>query len=146
MSEQLDLKIVAPDGVMYNSEADKVTIPTQSGGITVYPDHIPLVSVLEPGEIVVHKEDYTVNMAVSTGVLEVRPESKLYILADTAERAEDIDVEKAKQARQKAKEMLEERKQQEDVDFAKIQSKLEKEAARIRVGKKYRDVGRSVES
>ncbi|MFB6182261.1 MAG: ATP synthase F1 subunit epsilon [Candidatus Magasanikbacteria bacterium] len=143
MADQLDLKIVTPDGVMYNSEADKATIPTKSGGITVYPSHIPLVSVLEPGEIVVHKEDYTVNMAVSTGVLEVRPESKLYILADTAERAKNIDVEKAKQARQRAKELLEKKKNQEDVDFTKIQSRIEKEAARIRVGKKYRDVGKT---
>ncbi len=146
MSKQLDLKIVTPDGVMYNSEADKVSIPTRDGGITVYPDHIPLVSVLEPGEISVHKEDYNVNMAVSTGVLEVRPDSKLYILADTAERAEEIDVEQAKKARQRAKEMLEQKKNQEDVDFARLQSKIEKEAARIKVGKKYRDVGRQVGS
>jgi len=146
MSKQLDLKIVTPDGVMYNSEADKVSIPTRDGGITVYPDHIPLISVLKPGEISVHKEDYNVNMAVSTGVLEVRPDSRLYILADTAERAEEIDIEKAKKARQRAKEMLEQKKQQEDVDFARLQSKIEKEAARIKVGKKYLDVGRQVGS
>ena len=65
---------------------------------------------------------------------------ELYIVADTAERAEQIDIARAEAARQRAEELM---KQQQiaDVDYARIQAKLEKELARVRVGKKYRKFG-----
>lgn len=132
------LKIVTPDGITYESEVKQVSVPTQSGEITVLPHHIPLVSVLKAGELRIVKDNEEITLAVSTGVLEVRPNSEVYLLADTAERAEAIDLERAEASRKRAEELLQQRQSLEDVEFARLQAKMEKELARLRVGKKYR--------
>ncbi len=132
------LKIVTPDGITYESEIDQVSIPTQNGEITVLPNHIPLVSVLKAGEIRAQKNSQEVGLSVSGGVVEVRPHSEIYILADTAERAEHIDLERAETARIRANEMMKHISMTETVEFARIQAKIEKELARIQVGKKYK--------
>ena len=136
----IKFKIVTPDGIIHDDVVDQVSIPTTMGQITVLPNHIPLISVLTAGELIIKKGEEVTNLAVSSGVIEVRPGSELYIVADTAERAEQIDIARAEAARQRAEELM---KQQQiaDVDYARIQAKLEKELARVRVGKKYRKFG-----
>jgi F-type H+-transporting ATPase subunit epsilon len=131
-------KIVTPDGVIYEDDIVKVTIPTQAGEITLLPDHAPLVSVLKPGEINISKDGSIIDLAVSTGILEIRPSGEIFILADTAERAEHIDIDRAEEARKRAEKLLKEHKDVEDVAYAKIMAKMEKELARISVGRKYR--------
>lgn len=134
------LKIVTPDGVTYESEVDQVSVPTQSGEITILPHHIPLISVLKAGELRIQKEKHEVLIAVSSGVIEVRPNSEISIIADTAERAEHIDIERAEAARARAEQLMKEKSSLEEVEFARIQAKMEKELARLRVGKKYRNL------
>ena len=137
--DTLQLKVVAPSGVLYEDEAEKVTIPTQQGAITVYADHMPLVSVLQAGELVIHKPNGDVaSLAVSSGVLEVRHDSVVYVMADTAEHAADIDLERAEKARQRAEELMKQQHNVEDVDFARLQALLEKELARLGVAKRYK--------
>lgn len=138
VAPKIDFKIVTPEGVIYESEIEKVTIPTKSGQITVLPNHAPLVSVLKAGELVVQKGEATLSMAVSGGIIEIRPEGQVYIIADTAERAESIDVERADQARKRAEELLKQKENVADVDFTRIQAAIEKELARMDVGRKYR--------
>ena len=131
--------ILTPEGTTYQDDITKVTIPTKAGQITVLPGHAPLVSVLRPGEITVHKEDKSiVHLSVSTGILEIRPDSSVYLLADTSERAEDIDVERAEQARKRAQELLESQDALADVDFARLQAVIDREMARIGTAKKYK--------
>lgn len=137
-ADTIELKVVTPNGVIYDSEVKRATIPTESGEITIYPDHAPLISILKPGEIQVKKEDYEVGMSVSKGVLEVQPDNKIYALADTAERATSIDIEQAKQARERAREILEKKRNQEEADFDALKGKIKKETARIHVGQKYK--------
>lgn len=134
----IDFKIVKPEGVVYEDIIEKVTIPTLAGEITVLPEHSPLVSVLATGIVIIKKKDFEVNLAVSGGILEIRQDSKVYIMADSAERAEEIDLERAEQARQRAEKLLEEKSNLDDVDFAKLQAVIEREMNRINVGKKYR--------
>jgi len=133
-------KIVTPEGVIYDDNILKVTVPTNAGEITILPDHAPIVSVLKAGELTITKEDSAekVELAVSTGILEIRPSGEIYILADTAERAEHIDLERAETARKRAEELLKKHKDVEDVQFAAIMAKIEKELARISVAKRYR--------
>lgn len=133
-------KIVTPAGVIYESDVHKVTIPTALGQITVLSHHVPLVAVLKAGELIVHKQEQVYGLAVSGGVLEVRPSGAVYILADTAERAEEIDVERAEAARQRAAELLTQQANVADVDFARIQAAIEKELARLDVARKYRKI------
>jgi len=104
------------------------------------PNHIPLVSQLSPGEIVIKnngKEEGL--MAVSGGFVEVLPD-QVVILADTAERAEDIDEARAEEARQKAEKLL--KTKLIDVEqFAMFTAQIEKEMARLKVARKYRKRG-----
>ena len=141
--ETIELKVVTPNGVVYESEVEKVTVPTKSGEITVHPQHAPLVSILEPGEIIAKKEgedSYEVAMAISTGIVEVRPSNKIYLIADTAERATEIDVERAEKARKRAKELLEKKRKEDAADFSQLKARIQKETARVQVGKKYKNV------
>jgi len=138
--DAITFKIVTPEGVIYEDDIDKVTIPTRAGAITVYPEHGALVSVLRPGELNIHKGGAVVNLAVASGFFEVRPNSEVYIMADTAERAEEIDLERAEQARARAEELMKQKTGVEDVDFARIQAMIDREMARISVGKKYKNV------
>lgn len=132
------LKIVTPDGITYESEIEQVSVPTQKGEITILPKHIPLISVLKAGEIRIVKSGEEIDLAVSTGVLEVRSNNEIYILADSAERAESIDLERAEASRKRAEELMAQKQSLEDVEFARLQAKMEKELARLRIGKKYR--------
>ena len=136
----ITFKIVTPEGIVYEDSIDKVTIPTQQGAITVYPEHAPLVSVLRPGPLTIHKGKDTVDLAVSGGFLEIRRSSEVYVLADTAERAEHIDISRAEEAHRRAQELLKQQKDVDDVQFARIQASIEKELNRISVGNKYRKI------
>lgn len=134
----MEFKVVTPHGVTYEDNVEKVSIPTKAGDIMMLENHAALVSVLAPGEMVIYKEGHMVSLAVSGGIVEMRPTGELYILADTAERAEDIDMERAKAARKRAQDLLKQQKNVQDVDFARIQALIEKETVRLSVGNKYR--------
>ncbi len=135
----INFKIVKPEGIVYSDEhVEKVTIPTKEGYITVLPYHIPLITILDAGELIVHKKDHEVAIAVSGGVAEVRKDNTVHILADSAERAEEIDLERAEVGRKRAEELLAQEEKSADVDFARIQASLEKEMNRLRIAKKYK--------
>lgn len=134
----LRFKIVTPEKVIYENEISQITIPTMNGEITVLPDHIPLVSVLKAGELKIKDKDGEHNLAVSGGFLEVKGNNEIVILADHAERAEEIDLQKAEEARKRAEEQMKEIKNVQDVDYAKLQAIIERETNKMRVAKKYR--------
>ncbi len=134
----MKFRIVTPDGVIYEDDIEKVSIPTTTGDIMVLENHVPLLSLLKAGEMVIYKADHTVSLAISQGMLEVHHDHTVSVLADTAERAEHIDISRAEEARKRAEALLTEQEHVADVDFARLQAKMEKELARISVGKKYR--------
>ena len=138
----LTLKIVTPDGVTYDSVAESVSLPTVMGEITILPHHVPLVTVLKPGEMRIKASGQEFALSVSSGVVEIRPNSTVYILAETAERAEQIDLDRATAAKARAEELMKSQERLNDEDFARLTASLEKELARLRVGRKYRDVGK----
>lgn len=137
----IQFKIVTPYGVTYDDMIEKVTIPTAAGEITVLENHTPLVSILAPGELIIHKEGYTTGIALSGGFFEIRPNSDVYIMADTAEHGEQIDIERAEAAQKRAEELLKQIQNVEDVDYARLQAAIEKELVRVSVGRKYKNVG-----
>lgn len=138
----MKFKIVTPEKTIYENDILQVSIPTMDGEITVMPNHIPLVSVLQAGELKIKDKDGEHIMAVSGGFLEVKANNELVILADNAERADDIDLQRAEQARQRAEEEMARAKGQEDIDFAKLQAVIDREMNRIKVGKKYKKLPR----
>lgn len=134
----IKFKIVTPERVVYEKEIRQVSIPTTTGEITILPNHIPLISTIAPGELKIFDDAGEQSIAIAGGAVEVRPGNEVVILADHAERAEEIDLLKAEEARQRAEDLMRQAKDAEDVDFAKIQAAMERELNRIRVGKKYR--------
>jgi len=135
----IHVSIVTPDGVVYDDEVTQVSVPTEMGEVTILANHVPMVSAVKAGELVFVKADGArVPLAVSRGVLEVRAGNKIVILTDTAERAEHIDIDVAEKARARAEELMRTMKNADDVEFARIQASLEREMARLHVGKKYR--------
>lgn len=135
---KIKFKIVTLERVTYEDDIERLTVPTEAGEITVLPRHAPLVSILKPGELRIQKDGQEVLIAVSTGFLEIRKNSQVYVLADSAERAEEIDIEAAKAARERAEQLLKEKQNRRDVDFAKLQAIINREVARLKVAGKYR--------
>lgn len=121
---------VTPEGVVGESDAASVTLPTADGEITVLPNHIPLVSVLRPGVITVRESaDTEHHVAASGGFVQVSAR-EVNVLADTAERADNIDTERAEAARRKAEEAMS--GQLADVEMAEVSASLQRNLARLR--------------
>ena len=136
----LKFKIATPEKVVYEDEIFQVSIPTTTGEITVLPNHLPLVSVLQAGELKITDKDGQHALALAGGFLEIRGENELVILADNAERSEEIDLERAEEARKRAVKQIEEAKNRQDVDFARLQAVIDREMNRLRIGKKYKKI------
>ncbi|MFA5052046.1 MAG: F0F1 ATP synthase subunit epsilon [Patescibacteria group bacterium] len=136
MTDKIKFQITTPERVVYEDEVDEVVLPTLQGEIGILPHHIPLVSLLSVGEIRIKKGSETVYMAVSGGFLQVKP-NQVTVLADTAEREDEIDEKRAEEARQRAHELLN-KKRADATDFAAVSAKLEKELARLKVARRRR--------
>ncbi len=138
---KIKFKIVTPERIVFEDEVDSVSAMTEMGEITVLPKHVPLVANLRAGELRVKKGGEEYLLVASTGFLEVRDGSQLIVLADTAERAEELELEKIEEAKKHAEELLTEKRNADEVAFADAAAMLERELARHRVAlkrKKYR--------
>jgi F-type H+-transporting ATPase subunit epsilon len=133
MAETLHLQIITPDKQLVREEVDQVQIPGKSGYLGVLPGHAPLLTELMIGEISYNKGGETQYFAVSWGFAEVLPH-KVTILADTAERAEDIDVKRAQEAKTRAEEAL--RTAAADLDFDATLFALRRAEVRLEVAAK----------
>lgn len=132
----MKLDIVTVERVLFSEEVDEVVVPGVEGELGVLPRHAPLLTLLNPGEIRVKKGGEEIAMAVSGGFLEVRPD-KVIVLADAAERAEEIDEARAEAARQRALAALAGKKR-DDVDFARLEAALKRSIARLKVAQRRR--------
>jgi F-type H+-transporting ATPase subunit epsilon len=117
MAEKLTLEVVTPDRRVLKTEADMVEIPGRRGELGILPGHAPLLTELAVGEIAYTNEGETERLAVAWGFAEVLPD-KVTILAETAERADEIDVERAKAALERNEKRLAEATGTVDVERA----------------------------
>ncbi|MFC1638960.1 ATP synthase F1 subunit epsilon [Patescibacteria group bacterium] len=139
---KLTFELTTPERIVEKKEVDGITLPTQAGEITVLPGHIPLVSNLRPGMATLHDGKSQEYLALSGGFVEVQPGGRVIVLADTAERAEELDLEKVEEARERARKALEEKRDLDDVASAAMLASLERELAREQTARKYRDLKR----
>lgn len=130
------LDIVTAEQSVYSEDVDMVVAPGIQGQLGILPNHTPLMTMLEPGELIVKKGGEESYMAVSGGFLEVRPD-RVIVLADSAERVEEIDVARAEEARKRAEKRLEE-KQVTEVDAARAEAALRRSLMRLRIAEKRR--------
>jgi F-type H+-transporting ATPase subunit epsilon len=102
---KLQVELVTAEGRVLSQEADFVVAPGIDGELGVLPHHIPLLTPLATGEVLVRNDGHDEHLYISGGFLEVLPD-RVVILADAAERAEDIDEARAEEARRRAQELL----------------------------------------
>ncbi|TMD03613.1 MAG: F0F1 ATP synthase subunit epsilon [Chloroflexi bacterium] len=127
---KLQVELVTAEGRLVSREADFVVAPGIEGELGVLPRHIPLLTPLRAGEVTVRNDGNDEYIFVAGGFLEVLPD-RVVILADAAERAEDIDEARAEEARRKAQQLLEEKP--EGIDAAAAAAALERAVMRLRV-------------
>jgi F-type H+-transporting ATPase subunit epsilon len=132
MENKLLLEVVTPYGLILSEEVDEVVCAGSEGEFGVLPGHVPFFTTLKIGMLTYKKGNATRYVFVNWGYAEVEPD-KVRILADSAEKSEDIDVERAKAAMKRAEERL---KQAADVDFTRATSSVERSVTRIQVAER----------
>ncbi|MDP1884498.1 MAG: ATP synthase F1 subunit epsilon [Candidatus Moranbacteria bacterium] len=137
MSLRIKFKIVTPEKTVFEAEVSQATLPVTDGEVTILPNHRSYIASLKAGEICLKTDTGDVCMAVSGGFIEFN-QNGLVVLADTAERAEEIDIERAEEARKRAEELKKEKIEMDDSEYARVAAAIEKELARIKVGRKQR--------
>jgi len=134
---ELYLELVTPERVLVSQKVETVVAPGSLGEFGVLPGHIPFLSGIVPGELRFTADGKTEHFAVTTGFAEVS-ENKISVLVDAAERAVEIDVERARRAMERARERLAKERGTPDIDFERAQAALQRAIARIRVAEKIR--------
>jgi len=134
----IQLQIVTPDKLLVNEQVDEVEIPGTEGYFGVLPGHTPMLASLAVGEMWYRKGQEKTFLSLAYGFCEVLPE-RVTILAQLAERAEDIDVARAEEARRRAEARL---AQAKDVDYERARSALMKSLARLQVSSRSQLAGR----
>jgi|SRR5580704_9278718 F-type H+-transporting ATPase subunit epsilon len=133
MPDTFQLEIVTPERMIVKDSADEIQIPGSDGFLGVLPGHAPLITELSAGELSYRKGANTYRFAVAWGFAEVLPD-RVTILAETAERAEEIDVNRAQADKKRAEQDLANGKSEED--FVKAEGELKYAENRLEVAQK----------
>lgn len=126
----LTISVVTPDGQVLEDDYEMISCKADNGELGILPGHIPLVATLTINPVRLKREDGEEVLAVNGGFLEVRPD-KVTILAQSAEKAEDIDVARAQAAKARAEALLQSK--EDHVDFKRAELALNRAMNRIRV-------------
>lgn len=132
MSDTFQLEIVTPTRLLVKDAAEEAQIPGATGYLGILPGHAPLVTELGVGEITYKSSGTTHTLAVAWGFAEVLPD-KVTILAEAAERPQEIDVARAQKAKERAEERL--KSNAADVDYARAEDALRRAESRLDVAK-----------
>ncbi len=130
------LDIVSAERHVSSDQVEVLVVPGAEGEMAILPSHSPLLTVLKPGEIRIVKDGEDSFIAVSGGFMEVMPE-KVTILADTAERLEEIDIERAEAALKAAQERI--ATAPVDMDLQRALASLRRSQARVKVARRRRN-------
>ncbi len=130
MAAKLKLEIVTPDAKIYSEEVDMVTLPGSEGEMGIYPMHVPLMTQIVSGEVVVRKDGRDYFLAVGDGFVKITGD-QVAVMTDMAIRAENIDEAKAEEARRRAEARLAEKL--DEADTAMCSAALAHSLAQLKV-------------
>ena len=130
------VEIITAEREVYSDDVDVLVAPGSEGELGILPHHAPLMTALQPGEIRVRKDGEEVFMAVSSGFLEVM-DNKVTILADTAERSDEIDEARVQEALKRAEERIQ--MHSSDMDLERAVASLRRSQARLKVVQRRRN-------
>jgi len=131
----LKLEIVTPEALTYSEDVDMVTLPSSDGELGIYPNHVPVLTQVVPGEIVVRKGGQDFFLAIGEGFAEITGE-RVAVLTDMAIKATDIDEVKAEEARRRAEARLQEKLGGEEL--ASVSAALAHSLAQLKVKRRSR--------
>jgi len=131
----LRLEIITAERQVFADDVNAVVAPGIEGELGILPHHAPLMTMLKPGELLIRKDGNETYMVVSGGFLEVRPD-KVIVLADACERAEEIDITRAEEAKHRAEERL--KTHPPGLDIARAQAALLRSLIRLRIAERRR--------
>lgn len=134
-------EIVSQDRIVYQGDVDIVVLPGAEGVMGVLPNHSPLLTVLQYGIITIRTKGNEENFTVAGGVAEIQPD-QVTILADAAENVEEIDIQRAENARKKAEELLKKGIETDTDSYLAIQASLRRSNLRIDAAKRFRQRNR----
>jgi len=129
------LELVTAERMVYSGDVNMVVAWGLEGQLGILPHHAPLMTILQPGELIIKKDDKETYMAVSGGFLEVRPD-KVIVLADACERAEEIDKTRAEEAQRQAEEIM--KAPSPETETATVEAALRRSLVRLKVAEKTR--------
>lgn len=132
MADVFELKIISPDEMFYEGEADFLEFTSVEGGMGVYKNHIPLTTILEPCVMNIHNGTEVKKAAILGGFLEIL-QDKITVLAEDAQWPDEIDVNRAKEAKKRAEERLSHNGP--NMDVRRAQAALKRAIARINAAK-----------
>ena len=132
---RLGFEIVTAERVVYSDEVDVVVAPSVDGQLAVLPQHAPLMAMLQPGEIIVRKDAEEQSLFVSGGFMEVIG-NRVTVLADTAERADEIDTARAEEARKRAEQRI--ALPASEADHERARAAMMRSLMRLKVAEKRR--------
>lgn len=135
MAATLKLEIVTPEARTYSADVEMVTLPGVEGEMGIYPQHVPLLTQITSGEIIVRKGGQEYFLAVGEGFVEITGES-VSIMTDMAIAAENIDEAKAEEARRRAEARMAEK--MDDEEAARVSAALANSIAQLRVKKRQK--------
>ena len=127
--------VTAERSVLSEEGVDEIVVPGIEGELAVLPMHAPLLTMIKPGVMRIKRGNDETELAITGGFLEVR-DNRVTILADAAERAEEIDVAAAEEARRRAEQQLE--RQETDVDLARVAAELQRALLQLKVAERRR--------
>jgi F-type H+-transporting ATPase subunit epsilon len=133
----LKLKIITPESLLVETLAKSVTLPLADGEVTILPEHEAYIGLAKPGEIIFKNEEgKEESFALAGGFIEFH-NNVLVVMADAAEAAAEIDIERAEAAKKRAEELMNSPVEMDEEAYRRTSAILERELARLRVAKKH---------
>ena len=132
MENLFDLQIICPDRIFYEGKASMFELNTTEGEVGIYKNHVPMTMIIAPGVATITEADGIKNAAIHAGFIEIL-QDKITVLAEVAEWPEEIDLERAKEAKERAENLLQIRSS--ETDIARAETALSRAIARIYVKK-----------
>ncbi len=135
----LHLKIVTPEGIIHSCKAQMVVAPAVLGTVGILPNHIPLFTKLNLGEVKIKTDQKEEFFAINGGFMDVNSQGEITILTDSAQRSEEIDEQEAIKAKERAQELLAEREKISEKEFTLAEASFKKALLELKIAKKRKE-------
>lgn len=131
----LHIRVITPENIVIDQDADEIILPTTTGEIAILPNHVPLVTQIAPGVMTIKSHGKEEPLAVDGGFVQITDKT-VSILADFATHARDISVAKAEEAKKAAEKAMRERKS--DIDFAQAEAEFRRAILELKAANRTR--------